>query len=99
MDDQQILNPEEIDEQEATRLLAGLASDLSPEGEYRMRRELVAPEQVDVLVAQGREPLELPGSRSMSPPRRRERVGVVVRDSTEAWADRPRPREQQLVDG
>lgn len=37
MDHQQIPNLEEIDEQEATRLLAGLASDLSPEGEYRMR--------------------------------------------------------------
>ena len=39
MNEQQIPNLEEMDEREATRLLTGLASDLSPEGEYEIRHE------------------------------------------------------------
>jgi hypothetical protein len=37
MDDRRVLNLEEMDQQEAHRFLAELASDLSPEGEYRIR--------------------------------------------------------------
>ena len=37
MDGQRVPNLEEMDEEEATRLLTQLASALSPEGEYQIR--------------------------------------------------------------
>ena len=39
MDEQRVPDLEEMDEQQAQRFLEGLASDLSPEGEYAIRHE------------------------------------------------------------
>ena len=39
MDEQRVPDLEEMDEQQAQRFLVGLASDLSPEGEYAIRHE------------------------------------------------------------